>query len=194
MQDHTPNLAHPQLPLEEWRDIPDYEGYYQASNLGHIRSLDRFQAFTDRGTDCVRFHKGKILHSYQEKNGYLRVHLRSGNMPRRWGVHQLIALTFLPHPSFDKAQINHKNGIRVDNHISNLEWVTPKENAYHSSEILDNHKRGTRNHNCKLTEDQVRLIRKERPTSSLHKMAKQYNVSIYVIYAICCRKTWTWLD
>ena len=101
---------------EIWKDIPNFEGLYQASNLGNIRSTYRYK---------------KILKQCKSKNGYLKVMLCAHSERKLISVHRLIAMTFLK--DYDiKLQVNHKNGIKVDNRIKNLEMVTPSENIKHS--------------------------------------------------------------
>lgn len=101
---------------EIWRDIPNYEGLYQASTLGRIRSYGR------SGT------KGKILSPSIDKGGYLRVILSKEGIHKCMLVHRLVALTFIPLVD-GKTFINHINTIRTDNKVENLEWCTSKENS-----------------------------------------------------------------
>lgn len=106
---------------EIWKDIPGFENAYQASNLGRIRSLDRIDK-----KGCFR--KGKILAQYRPKNRYYIIALGERNY---FNVHRLIALTFLPNPEC-LPQINHKDCNKANNHIDNLEWVSPSDNTKHA--------------------------------------------------------------
>lgn len=104
---------------EVWRDAPGYEGLYQVSNLGRIKSLQNGKA--------------KILRLLKNSKGYLRVCLSNEN--RKYiRVHRLIAFAFIPNPE-NKPQINHKNGIKTDNRIENLEWITCSDNHKHAFKI-----------------------------------------------------------
>lgn len=105
---------------EIWKDIPGYEGYYQASSLGRIKSL--YQG------------KNTIL-KYSDVRGYKKLTLIKDTSKQYFRVHRLIGLTFIDNP-LNKEHINHINGIRDDNRIENLEWCTPKENAIHRRDVL----------------------------------------------------------
>ena len=106
--------------IEEWRDIRGYEGVYQISSLGRIRSLDRY--VDDKGHK--RFVKGKILKPSKHKNNYEYVVLydRKHRM-----IHRLVAETFIDNID-NKRTVNHINGDKSDNRVINLEWCTHKEN------------------------------------------------------------------
>ena len=106
--------------IEEWRDIKNYEGVYQISSLGRIRSLDRY--VDDKGHK--RFVKGKILKPSKHKNNYEYVVLydRKHRM-----IHRLVAETFIDNID-NKRTVNHINGNKSDNRVINLEWCTHKEN------------------------------------------------------------------
>lgn len=111
---------------EEWRDIPGYEGLYQASTKGRIRSLDKI---VERPPKGPYFRPGQIFQpNIKRSSGYARVTLRKDGKEWRGGVHQLIALTFLPNPD-NKPYVDHINTIRTDNNVKNLQWVTREENA-----------------------------------------------------------------
>lgn len=119
---------------EIWKDIPDFEGYYQASNLGRVRSVDRYVKYKD--TNDVALRRGKILSPKTSNKGYLEVTLMKEGKYYYKRVHQLIASAFLPNPNGYKS-INHINEIKTDNRVSNLEWCTVKYNkeAYTQSRI-----------------------------------------------------------
>jgi len=111
---------------EIWKDIPGYEGAYQASDKGRIRSLDRIS------TDCngvkTRL-KGKILRAGKNRYGYLKVSLSCCGSRKTKTVHRLVALAFLG-PS--DLTVNHINGVKHLNHLTNLEYMTYKENIKHA--------------------------------------------------------------
>lgn len=120
---------------EIWKDIPGFEGCYQASTLGRIRSLDRTitrGASKRRGPYEAKL-KGRIIKPVLRKDGYVVVPLGESLPCNR--VHQLIAGTFIPNPE-NKPMINHKNGDREDNSVNNLEWCTNQENQIHARDIL----------------------------------------------------------
>lgn len=112
--------------MEIWKDINGYEGYYQISNKGNVRSLDRFDGVHDR--------QETILKPNLKQNGYLQVGLRK-HSTRKWiGVHRLVAIHFIENPD-NKPQVNHIDGNKQNNNVENLEWVTAKENQNHATRI-----------------------------------------------------------
>ena len=101
--------------MEIWKDIPDYEGLYQASNLGNIKSLK----------------KNIILRQNGDNYGYMQVILYNGETRKTGKVHRLVGKAFIENPE-NKPQINHKDGNKKNNHVSNLEWLTNRENKKHA--------------------------------------------------------------
>ena len=126
---------------EEWKDVPNYEGLYQVSNLGRVRSLDARLAdkngkqYLKRGRN-LKLTKWIYKRSCPGHPGFT-VMLYKNKKSKRFTVHRLVALTFIPNPE-DKPQINHKDGDRTNNSVSNLEWVTQSENMRHSVYALNN--------------------------------------------------------
>ena len=112
---------------EEWRDIEGYEGMYQVSNLGRVRSLDRHV----KNWVGKKLMKGKMISVCNDGRGYLLVNLWKNNKPKNIRTHRLIAKAFIPNPE-NKPQINHINGDGTDNRIENLEWCTASENIQHA--------------------------------------------------------------
>lgn len=103
---------------EKWEWIPGFEGHYQASTCGRIRS---------RKTGHCRLMSLK----YNKQCGYYYVILHKDNVAYTRSVHRLVAKTFLPNPD-DLPQVNHINEIKTDNNVENLEWCTAHENNLHS--------------------------------------------------------------
>ena len=116
---------------ELWKDIPEYEGMYQVSNLGRIRSLDRLTAFYNTGERVDRIRKGHVMQPGNSPNGYKIVRLSKDGKPKYFSVHKLVALLFVDNPN-KYPQINHINGIKIDNIFSNLEWCTASINQTHA--------------------------------------------------------------
>ena len=116
---------------EIWKDIPEYEGQYQASNLGRIKSLSRL---INGGTGKRLIPERFIKFAFDK--GYYRASLfDNGKRNNLKAVHRVIAQTFIPNPE-NKKCVNHINGIKTDNRIQNLEWATYSENELHSYRVL----------------------------------------------------------
>ena len=113
---------------EIWKDIKEYEGFYQVSNLGRVRSLPR--------KTNNQYNKGLIM-KQRNSFGYSKIQLRKNKKYKWFFVHRLVAMMFLNNYD-EKLQVNHKNGIKNDNRVENLEMVTASENQIHSDRILKN--------------------------------------------------------
>ena len=120
--------------MEIWKDITGYEGYFQVSNLGNFRSLDRRIKHKDSGT---RLYPGKPLLKETTLDGYQRIVLMKEAIKKRFMCHRLVAQEFIPNPE-NKPFINHINGNKSDNRVENLEWCTQSENELHSFRNLGN--------------------------------------------------------
>ena len=120
---------------EVWKDIKGWEGRYQVSNLGRVRSLD----YTYKQSHGYRTREGMILKSSLKENGYARVSLGRNNQKL---IHRLVAETFIPNPE-NKRTVNHKDGNKQNNCVDNLEWATHQENNIHAldNELIKTRKR-----------------------------------------------------
>ena len=118
---------------EVWKDIPGYEGLYQASNLGKIRSLDKLtKGGNQYGCQFITKKRGRILKEYFNKSGYKQVTLVVNNKAKRFILHRLVAKTFIPNPN-NLPQINHKDEDKTNNCAKNLEWCTCSYNINYGS-------------------------------------------------------------
>ena len=108
--------------LEVWKDVVGYEGLYQVSNLGRVKSIGH-----------KNNHKDEIILK-QSSNyiGYKVVTLCKDKVQKEVRVHRLVAIAFIENPQ-NKPYVNHIDGIKDNNHVSNLEWTTQKENMHHAS-------------------------------------------------------------
>lgn len=111
---------------EIWKDIEGYEGLYQVSNLGRVRSINHYRNNNTSGY----VQKGRILKQTLTAN-YMYIKLSRNGKTKAFRVHRLVAEMFIPNPE-KKPYINHLNAIRTDNRVSNLEWCTQSENVKHS--------------------------------------------------------------
>ncbi len=123
---------------EIWKSIPGYEGFYEASTKGRIRSVDRIIVLKDRlGNDRPSLYKGKVLSEYEKKynraniKGRKQVNLSMACKAKSCDVHRLIAFTFIPNPK-NYDTVNHKDGNSLNNCIENLEWISKSENNRHA--------------------------------------------------------------
>lgn len=166
--------------IEIWKDIKNYEGYYQVSNLGRIRSLDRI---VGGPYNSKRKLKSKLLFGTSNIDKYVQVMLCKYGKPKSRLVHSLVANTFMYNPNLD-LRINHKDCDKTNNIITNLEWVTQSENIIHS--YANNlHKSGIDHHNSKFKRNDVVSIRHLlKNGNSQSSIAKKFNVSKVAIYNI----------
>lgn len=116
---------------EVWRDIPEWEGFYQVSNLGNVRSLDRDIEYLNNGTLTTLHLKGKVLKQRADEEGYMRICLAKNGRTKLYGVHRLVAQAFIPNPE-NKPTVNHIDGNKSNNYLSNLEWATLEEQYAHA--------------------------------------------------------------
>jgi hypothetical protein len=176
--------------MEKYIDIKGYEGYYQVSNYGLIKSLAR----------VVESHKGKRLLNIKErilkpaidKNGYYRVALCKGKELTTFKVHRLVATHFILNDN-PKLEVNHKDGNKLNNKSDNLEWITHSENVIHAfKNNLSQGLKGSKNSQSKLTEQdvfEIRAIAKAKRNYGRLDLAKKYGVSEKHIQDIVNSKT-----
>ncbi len=120
---------------EIWKDIEGYEGYYQVSNLGNIRSLDRT---IKRSDGVIHMRKGKAMAKRISTDGYVIAKLSMNGRSKSVGVHILVARHFIPNPN-NYSEINHKDCNRKNNFVDNLEWCTHQQNVRYSA-VLGHYK------------------------------------------------------
>lgn len=173
---------------EKWIDIKGYEGRYQISNQGRVKSLSReFQISFEKKARSVR---GKILNMTPNTNGYLRVFLSKHSQVKTHYVHRLVAQHFCPQ-GIGQVEVNHINGDKLNNSVDNLEWCTKHENLHHA---FDNNlcKWGEQSNLRSLTEKQVHEIRREIFKGvKVSEIANKFLVSESTIFRIKSGKTWS---
>lgn len=140
---------------EVWRDVTDFEGHYQVSNLGRVRSLDR-TIVDSKGV--TRNRKGRIIKLNLKPSGYVNVNLQKGSNRKYFRVHRLVAQEFIDNPN-SYPEVNHINGIKDDNRAENLEWCTSSQNQKHAIELgLNVVAKGSKCSYAILDEEKVRKI------------------------------------
>lgn len=156
--------------MEIWKDVVGYEGMYEVSNKGRVRSLDRKDI---RG----RRVKGKYLKYKKTSRGYLSLQLCGKDCL----IHRLVAKAFIPNPE-NKPQVNHIDGDKSNNNVENLEWCTSSENNKHRYRYGLYNQDGVKNPQSKFTEEDVKeILEMLYKNITLTEIAKQYNVSITTI-------------
>jgi len=172
------------IPFEVWRTIPGYENY-QVSDYGRVR---RKTSASNGAIKAGHIIVGRI----SNKTGYVIVGLSGTQGRTHQLVHRLVALTFIGNPPTDQHQIAHFDGIRSNNHVGNIRWATPIENAAdrerHGSTV-----RGARHPNAKLTLEQVLCIR-ARKAENQRLLAREYGVTQSAIHLIQANKVWRCVD
>jgi len=165
--------------------IPDYDGLYAISEDGDILRLSRTIPYSKDNLKTCLLKEFKMKFTF-DKDGYYKTQLVKNGDRFYYRVHRLVALTFLPPMPIDKIHINHKDGNKINNHFSNLEWCTIKENNQHAWRLglskPSKMKRGGDNVLSKLTNEQAEEIRNS--NISLRKMAAKYGVAQSVIWGI----------
>jgi hypothetical protein len=112
----------------EWKDIPGYQGLYQVSNNGEVKSLKKE---VKTKSNSLRTVSERILKTAVNQHGYVVINLYKEGVSKNWRVHRLVALVFCSNPN-DLNVVNHIDGNKLNNHYSNLEWCTHSDNVKHA--------------------------------------------------------------
>lgn len=160
---------------EIWKPVIGFDGLYEVSNLGRVKS--------------IKFNKEKILKPQDNGRGYLTVHIRNFEYDKKHYIHRIVAETFLEKKD-GKNEVNHIDCNKNNNCLNNLEWCTKEYNFIHKM-INQRQPKGEESGNSKLTEKDILEIRKSSVNS--YELSKIYNVSREHILRIKKKKTWAWL-
>lgn len=174
--------------MENWKDIVGFEKYYQVSDSGRIRSLDRYVKNAWGG---LNFIKSRISKQFLNQNGYPYVTLCKEGKARQETVHRLVALSFVPNPH-NYNIINHIDSNILNASAPNLEWCTAAQNTHHMIKLGRGGRLGGKHcPNSKLTEEQVVEIRKLNLEGvKQYRLAKIYKVTNQAINNILTYKSW----
>jgi len=167
---------------EIWKDIEDFEGKYQVSNFGRVKSLKRKISESWKGNKAETI----ILNPLKGDRRYLQVSLWSNGKDHKRYIHRLVAKAFIPNPE-NKPQVNHKDGDKCNNAVNNLEWNTRSENVKHAISTGLNKENGK----PKLTHGNIiSIFRMRNENVPVYKIAKKYNVNPSCIYGVLRRDTY----
>lgn len=194
------NLKTDKMENEIWKDVKGYEGLYQVSNLGRVKSLGKKVEWMN----VYRNTPKKILKFGDDGKGYVTVSLNKDGVFKRKYIHQIICDNYLPNPE-NKPFVNHKNGIRIDNRLENLEWCTQHENILHAWEtglsrpsmlgkFGKNHNKSKKIHQYLKSGELVCVF------YGAYEASRKTGIRPSGIYASCCGKTktaggftWKWI-
>ncbi len=166
---------------EQWRPVIGYEGLYEVSDLGRVKNIAAGQGRQP----------GKVLKASPHKQGYRLVGLNQSGKRQTFKVHVLVARAFLG-PCPTGMEVNHKDGLKHRNDLTNLEYLTPKQNTEHAITVLYRpNVSGEKHGRAKITWDDVDAIRSANANGgSLGQLAKQYNMSKTNVSRIVKHKIW----
>lgn len=175
---------------EKWIDIQGYNGIYEVSNLGRVRSNARKEKYEVNGTIVVRHRKEKILASCIDNMGYALVVLCLNNKAKSIKVHRLVATYFVKNPD-NKNVVNHIDGNKTNNISTNLEWCTTKENTIHA----------VKNNLIKHYTRKIKCVEDDKIFNSINEASEFYNTQRQNINAVLnkrqkttVRKTFIYID
>ena len=180
---------------EEWKPAPNFEAFYEVSNLGRVKAKARTRRGVSKaGNEFVRRMPEALLKAVDHNAGYLSLGLtrEAGVKARGVLIHRLVAEAFIPNPE-NLPWVNHKDGDKHNNDVANLEWCTPRENTMHAMgagfmTVLRGSERGT----AKLNEDKVFVIKKMMLLGFTNKrLAEIFEVSTAPISYIRNNQAWT---
>jgi hypothetical protein len=178
------------------KDIPGYEGSYAITDDGKVWSYPRQWQFAKK--HCVTgHHNGKFLNQHKHSGGYLMAVLTTHSKKRMRYIHRLVAQTYIPNPH-SLPEVNHKDGNKKNNHVSNLEWVTRKQNAKHAKKLgvygVHNPARGERHPDARLRDQDVLEMRAIRKFGfTIKVIAHAYSHSWSATREVLTYQSWTHL-
>ena len=175
--------------IEEWRDIKGYEGLYQVSNVGRVKSLKKTITYVNGRKNDM---KEKILSICSDKDGYGTLGLTKNKKRYNKKVHRLVAEAFVYNKD-KKPDVNHINGVKRDNNFNNLSWCTKSENTKHAIKNGLWHppiKKGVDSGRSTLTVEDVKNIRKS-IGKTLKSLSIEFKTSSSVVHRIIKNKTYT---
>ena len=158
---------------EIWKDVSKWESLYQVSNFGRVKSK----------------RTNKILKPFLVRNGYHTVSLCNNGYQQNVLVHRLVCIAFIGDQ--DRLDcVNHKDGVKTNNHVSNLEWSTYTQNNRHAVETGLKNQKGENHFNSKLNDEAVKFIRENFKVISRKELAEKFKVTVSLIAMVQTYKIW----
>lgn len=175
---------------EEWRAVKGYEGLYEVSSIGRVRSLDReAHCMTRWGSSCLKKTKGRILREWKSGSGYANVGLNVDGGMARMQIHRLVADAFVG--DANGRHVNHRDGNKLNNCESNLEYVTPRENTAHAMQTGLMRREGEDNPSVRYSADQIRHAHSLVVGGATYaEVSEQTGLKVGAIVSACIGKTW----
>lgn len=174
----TTDCTSNQTTVEEWRDIPGYEGLYQVSSFGHVRRL-----FTQRQHKALG-----LITPKAHQQGYIEYRLSKKGAKRKCVLaHRLVMAAFVG-PAQDGQQVNHIDGDKANNHLSNLEYISARKNTAHAIQSLG--RMSGHNQNALTPGDVIAIRRASENGAKAIDLAVEYGVGLRHIYSIRSGKLW----
>jgi len=177
------------MKLEIWKDVPNFEGTYQVSNLGRVKSLFRKVKVKNFTRTIYEF----IMNANLGKRGYYEIRTCKNSVTKHMYVHRMVALAFIPNPN-NELYINHKDGVKTNNNVNNLEWVDHRTNMIHAHKTgLVKMKKGEDHGKSILKNADIPKIRELYNTGKLKQteIAEMYNCSSGAISGIISGRCWS---
>lgn len=183
------NLSIIDIEGEIWKDIEGWEGFYQISSKGRVKSIGRNKTIGDKGK--------KFMPSFIMKQNIVKEYLtvifwKSYHNHEKWQVHRLVGFYFVPNP-YNKPTVNHDNTIKLDNDFINLIWATHQEQQLHAvANGLRNNTLGENSNFSKLTKEVVLEIRNlfDNGIMKTGDLSVKFNTALSNVRCIVNRKTW----
>lgn len=174
--------------MTRWFPVRGYKGLYEVSAVGNVRSVAHRVRSKNGSTRITKATKRKLVTT---KTGYLRVRLCKNNKYKYWFVHRLVLLSFVGKPPKANSQVNHKDGVKSNNNLHNLEWVSPQQNSLHAVRTLGILlTRGEKVGSARLTEKEVQEIRGLQGKLLQREIAEMFGVHVMTVNDILKGRTW----